>query len=101
MNEESLYELKQDVTLPGHYWRAGLKKTKAEWMKIFDINSYQFGWATEWFIDLAPKMEEPDRVKEIIKEEFERQNLHSITYKEATEICVRKALTEFCNHEKD
>lgn len=101
MSEELLYELRQDVTMPGHYWRAGIKKTKKEWMNLFNINSFQFGWATEWFIDLSPKdAEEVDRVKQIVKEEFNRQNLISITYTEAAENCVRKALTEFCKNEK-
>lgn len=85
--------------MPGHYWRAGVKKTKAQWIEIFDMDEYQFGWADEWFIDLTPtEPHQIDRVKEIVNQEFEREGLHSITYKEAAETCVRKALTEFCKN---
>lgn len=94
---EPIYELKKDVSMPGRYWRAGAKKTEAEWKKEFGIKpDYPFQWCMDWFI---PPPEEPnyhiDEVKEVVKSVFDRQQLHSITYREAAEECCREVLARF------
>jgi len=95
---EILYELKQDASIPTGYWRAGKKLSEKRWREIFNIpENSPFSWFSDWFIDLTPTpSEEIDRIKEIVNQVFTDLNLHSISYKEAAEICVRKALIEFC-----
>ena len=95
MPEETLYELKKDVQIPGHYWRAGIRKTEKEWKEIFHMSDdYPFQWEREWFIDLRPQQEQPtDGVADIVDEVFEKEGLKSISYKEAAAKAIRLALT--------
>lgn len=83
---DGLYELKKDVSTPSGYWRAGKRHTLKQWELAFGkISEFSMD---EWFIDLeirmSPTYQRPD-IKEIIEDEFERANLHSITYKECAE----------------
>ena len=97
MNEEKLYELRKDVNMPGYYVRAGAKKTEAQWRAEFHLHPDQpFDWFKEWFIDLTqPIKEQQDRIKEIVDDEFYRQGLFSLSYKEAAKTIVRRVLSEF------
>ena len=98
MSEEPLYELRKDVDIPGNYWRAGLQKTEKEWIEIFHMYPLHFQWCQDWFLCLTPPdPEKTDRVREIVKEVFSDKGLKSISYKEAAEECVHKALLELSN----
>jgi hypothetical protein len=96
---EKIYELKTDVRTPQGYWRAGMKKTEAEWRKEFHISdSYPFQWVEEWFIDLSPKEEpEIDEVFDIVRKIFDKKDLHSITYREAAVEACKQCLIYFKN----
>lgn len=96
--DEPLYELRKDVQMPGAYWKAGIKKTEKEWREIFHMGESQYKWSSEWFLDLTPvKRPEHDRVKQIVEDIFIRENLFSISYKEAAIEAVHKALSELSN----
>lgn len=84
------YELKKDVTTPGNFWRAGIRKTEKEWREIFDFVNIQ--WESEWFIDLSVAQEEApkDELRDIINSVFKDKGLHSITYKEAAREIAEK-----------
>lgn len=80
---EKIYELRKDAWQPNGYWRAGIRKTQAEWCKEF--NNPNLTMWNDWFLDTS-KVEEKDDYDELyqlVKDVFEKKGLHSISYKEA------------------
>lgn len=90
--KEAIYELKQDIRLPGAYIRAGERKSKAQWEASFP-NAFRWGendWK-EWFIDLSEGkkiISASPTIIEIVNTVFERRNLHSLSYKDAAIECI-------------
>jgi hypothetical protein len=83
----NMFELKKDINTPDYYHRAGTKATKEEWEKIFP-KAFQFGGTNdEWFIDLSIKKDDTEQKEElvwnVVNDVFNRNGLHSISYKEA------------------
>lgn len=94
---DKLYELKKDVSTPAGYWRAGAKKTEAEWRHEFHIpDSTPFDWVREWFIDISPSKEKKlDEIEEIVKLIFTKHQLHSISYRDAAIEACKECLNRF------
>lgn len=93
MPEETLYELRKDICMPGSYMRAGIQKTRKEW-KILFPHIINFDWEREWFLLLGvPNKQSVDQIQEIVDEVFDKEGLKSISYKEAAAKAIRLALT--------
>lgn len=89
-----MFELKKDINTPDCYKRAGTKATREEWEKIFP-NAFQFGDRNEeWFIDLSIKVDDTEQkenlVWDVVNEVFEKNGLHSISYKQAAVKCCQE-----------
>lgn len=90
---EKIFELKRDVWYPGHYFRAGMRRTEAEWKEIFAFNDIR--WESDWFIDLTKQEQDillKDELGLIIEDVFSRKKLNSITYKEAARMVAEQFL---------
>lgn len=82
---EQLFELRKDIQSPDRYIRAGARKTKEEWLKLYPhCNKFVSGF-DDWFIDLSveAKIDESDIEWRIVDEVFTDKGLISISYKEA------------------
>ncbi len=93
-NKLKMFELKKDINTPEMYKRAGTKATKEEWEKIFP-KAFQFGdMNEEWFIDLSIKQDDTEQkenlVWDVVNEVFEKNGLHSISYKQAAAKCCQE-----------
>lgn len=92
----NILELKKDIWTPGCFMKAGIRKTKKEWERLFpDAN---IDWETEWFIDLSEQKEEVKKnmLDQIVDDVFTSKGLHSITYKEA----AKEVANRFHNYKK-
>ncbi len=79
-----MFELKKDICTPNSYIKAGVKKTKEEWEKLYP---HCFSAQEEWFIDLnnyEEKKDEPKIIWDIIDRIFTEKGLSSISYKQAS-----------------
>lgn len=83
MSEEKIYELKQDIFTPCYYIRAGKRATERQWKE--KLGEFNMNWCSEWFIDTSIKNIQPevDELNELINKVFDKNNLRSITYKDA------------------
>lgn len=83
MSEEKIYELKQDISTPCFYIRAGKQATESQWKER--LGDFNIRWCSEWFYDLSIKEESKpiDELKELIEAVFSEKGLNSISYKEA------------------
>lgn len=83
------FELKKDICTPDYYIRAGIKKTKKQWQKLFP-DAFTFK-SNEWFIDLSVKEKANVGivVNDIVDGVFKKKGLHSITYKDAAVESIR------------
>jgi hypothetical protein len=90
-----MFELKRDIQMPGHYYRAGQQQTKEEWLQIFP-DGFDFDWK-DWFIDLSIEetKNNPNLISDLVNEIFEAKNLHSISYRNATCIYVEQYLKRY------
>jgi uncharacterized protein YecA (UPF0149 family) len=81
-NNETIYELRKDISTPEMYIRAGEQKTKSDWKKIFP-RAFLVTF-DQWFIDISEK-QKPEESSErmVVDAVFAKKKLHSITYKEA------------------
>lgn len=93
VKDDKIFELRKDISTPGGYWRAGTRKTKKEWVELFNIASYLFDHKNynEWFIDPLEVIEEfeLDDLSKIVNEVFGRKELRSISYKDAAKEVAR------------
>lgn len=86
MREDKLYELRQDISTPGFYIRAGKRATEAQWKER--LGDFNMKWCSEWFWDTSIKEEEKevDKLNELVDEIFAEKGLRSISYKEAARL---------------
>lgn len=86
-----MLELKRDIITPNSYMRAGVKKTKEEWEKLFPHCSVNLN---DWFVsDSDEKINDNDLAWHIVDAIFEENGLTSIAYKQA----AVKACIEYKN----
>lgn len=88
---DTIYELRKDICTPNGYTRAGQRKSKAEWLKLYP-NAFDLG-SEEWFINVSvPVIEktEEDKDWELIREVFDRKGLKSISYKEGAFLVLQQ-----------
>ena len=91
---DKLFELRKDVSMPGQYFRAGLRKPLWEWERAFgalidpDIR--------EWFFDVEEEAKkpvpEPHLKITVVHEVFEAAGLNGIAYKNAAHDCIDEYL---------
>lgn len=93
----NMFELKKDIKMPGHYYRAGQQQTKEEWLQIFP-DGFDFDWR-DWFIDLKAledsQYQPINLIQELVNEIFDRKGLHSISYRQTACICVEQYLKKY------
>lgn len=91
--EEKTYELLKDISFPGHYFRAGQRKTAKEWYELFKF--VDISWEKDWFMDVEGIQENEfsDVLSRIIIEEFEKRGLRSQTYSTAARAIAQRWIT--------
>lgn len=91
-DDDKIYELRKDISLPGRYFRAGQQRSKSAWKALFP-DAFKFD-ERDWFIDIAAVEEakkDSRSVKQIIVDEvFARHELKSLSYKEAAMECMTR-----------
>lgn len=91
LNPDDRLELKRDIQMPDRYYRAGTTKTRAEWLDLFPKIG-DWNW-NDWFFnlsDLPPQTLDVDLMGTVINQVFEKHNLHSISYKQATREAIER-----------
>ncbi len=94
--KEITYELRKDISTPDSYLRAGLRKTKSEW--LLDFPKAFIFHSNEWFIEVTEYSDKPNTnsIESIIVDRvFAEFGLRSMSYKEAAIKCIHEY-----NHDK-
>lgn len=88
---EKLYELKKDIISPEGYLRAGITKTKSEWVTLFPSSFSANFIIAEWFICVEGIEEQttvnPDIIT-IVRDVFVQRGLRSVSYEMAAVRCI-------------